>query len=58
MEILLFFGYLGLCLLVATLGRNTRIGYWGTVLVSVIITPFLTFLLLFFFTPRVASRQP
>lgn len=58
MEILLFFGYLGLCLLVAILGRDTRIGYWGTVLVSVIITPFLTFLFLFFFTPRVAARRP
>ena len=58
MEILLFLGYLGLCLLVSILGRNTRIGYWGTVLVSLIITPFLTFLFVFFFTPRVASRQP
>ena len=52
METLLFFGYVVLCLLVGILGRRTRVGYWGTVLVSVIITPFLTFLFLLFFTPR------
>jgi hypothetical protein len=57
MEILLFLGYLALCLLVASLGRRTRIGYWGTVLVGVIITPFLTFLLLFFFAPRMVAKQ-
>jgi hypothetical protein len=57
MEILLFLGYVALCLLVGILGRQTRIGYWGTVLVSAFITPFLTFLLLFFFTPRTMRRS-
>ena len=57
MEILLLFGYLALCLLVGYLGRTTRIGYWGTVLVSVVVTPFVTFLFLFFFTPRIPSKQ-
>ena len=57
MEILLFFAYVALCLLVGILGRQTRIGYWGTVLVSLIITPFLTFLFLVFFAPR-SSRVP
>ena len=52
MEVLLFLGYIALCLLVGILGRQTRIGYWGTVLISLVITPFLTFLLLFFFAPR------
>ena len=52
MEILLFLGYLALCLAVGSLGRRTRIGYWGTVLVSLVLTPFLTFLFLFFFAPR------
>lgn len=56
MEILLFLGYVALCLIVGTLGRRTRIGYWGTVLVSVIATPFVTFLFLFFFAPR--ATQP
>jgi hypothetical protein len=52
MEVLLFLGYIALCLLVGILGRDTRIGYWGTVLISVVATPFLTFLFLFFFAPR------
>jgi hypothetical protein len=52
MEILLFFGYLLLCLVVALLGRHTRIGYWGTFVVSLVVTPFLTFLFLVFFAPR------
>ena len=52
MEILLFLGYIALCLIVGTLGRQTRIGYWVTVLVSLVLTPILTFLFLFFFAPR------
>ena len=52
MEVLLFLGYLALSLLVGTLGRHTRIGYWGTVLISLIVTPFVTFLFLFFFAPK------
>jgi hypothetical protein len=57
MEILLFLGYIGLCLIVGTIGRTTRIGYWGTVLVSLVATPFLTFLFLFLFAPRPSTRQ-
>jgi hypothetical protein len=52
MEVLLFLGYIALCLLVGTLGRHTRIGYWGTVLLSIVFTPFVTFLFLFFLSPR------
>ena len=52
MEILLFLAYVALCLLVATLGRETRIGYWGTVLISLVITPFLTFVFIVFFKRR------
>ena len=52
MPALAFLGYVALCLLVGILGRHTRIGYWGTVLVSAFVTPFLTFLFLFFFSPR------
>ena len=52
MEVLLFLGYIVLCLIVGILGRHTRIGYWGTVLVSLVATPFLTFLFLVFFAPR------
>jgi hypothetical protein len=57
MEFLLFLGYAALCLLVGTLGRTTRIGYWGTVLVSFVVTPIAAFLFLFFFAPRPAARR-
>lgn len=43
---LLFILYLVLCLAVAFLGRRSRVGYWGTFLFSLIITPFLMFLIL------------
>jgi hypothetical protein len=57
MEFLLALGYAGLCLLVGVLGRTTRIGYWGTVLVSAVVTPLVTFLFLFFFAPRPTSGR-
>lgn len=56
MEFLLFLGYAVLCLLVGTLGRATRIGYWGTVLVSFVVTPLVTFFFLFFFAPKPIPR--
>jgi hypothetical protein len=52
MEVLLSLLYVALCLIVAILGRHTRIGYWGTFLVSMLATPFLVFVFLFFFSPR------
>jgi Na+/melibiose symporter-like transporter len=58
MEVLLFLGYVALCLLVGILGRQTRVGYWGTVVISIVITPFLTFLLLFFFASRETRDAP
>lgn len=57
MEILLFLGYIALCLLVGIVGRNTRIGYWGTAGVSVVATPFLVFVILFLFAPRIVQKQ-
>lgn len=33
--------YLVLCLLAGFFGRSTRIGYWGTVVLSVVITPLI-----------------
>ena len=57
MEFLLALGYGGLCLLVGILGRTTRIGYWGTVLVSVVVTPVVAFAFLFFFAPRPTSER-
>ena len=53
--------YLILCLLVAFLGRGTRIGYLGTAVLSVVLTPFLVFILLLLLRPRIeepADEQP
>lgn len=57
MEVLLFLGYVVLCLIVGVIGRHTRVGYWGTVLVSLVATPFLAFLFLFFFAPRPSAQS-
>ncbi|WP_108661735.1 hypothetical protein [Acuticoccus kandeliae] len=35
--------YFGLCLIVGIRGKDARIGYWGTVLLSVFLTPLLVF---------------
>ena len=57
MEALAGLGYVALCLIVAILGRGRRIGYWGTVIVSLLVTPFVTFLILVLFGQRpVADR--
>ncbi len=52
MPILLLLLYLVLCLVVAILGRHTRIGYWGTALVALFITPLITLVLLTLFRDR------
>ena len=38
---LLPFISLGVCALTAYFGRNTRIGYWGTFVLSIFVSPFL-----------------
>ncbi len=35
--------YFSLCVAVALYGRNARIGFWGVLLFSVLVTPFLVF---------------
>ena len=39
-------------LLAAYFGRGTRLGYWGTFVVSLIFTPFLVVIFLLLFAPR------
>jgi hypothetical protein len=46
--------YVVVCLLAAYFGRNTRLGYWGTFVVSLIFTPLLVVIVLLLFG---ASRQ-
>ena len=45
-------GYLGLCLVAGIAGRNRRIGFWGFLFCSVIFTPVVSPLFLYFATPR------
>jgi hypothetical protein len=44
--------YLALCLVAGVLGRNRRIGFWGFFFSSIIFTPFISLLFLYFSTPR------
>ena len=45
-------GYLGLCLVAGIAGRKRRIGFWGFLFCSVIFTPVVSLLFLYFATPR------
>jgi hypothetical protein len=56
MEVLFLAAYVALCLLVAVLGRATRLGYWGTVVVAFVVTPFLAFVFLVLFARPVPAR--
>lgn len=38
---LLPFVYVAVCALTAYFGRKTRIGYWGTFFLAIIVTPFI-----------------
>ena len=44
--------FLVLCLIAGVLGRKRRIGFWGFFFASIIFTPIITLLFLFFATPR------
>jgi hypothetical protein len=44
--------YFALCILAGILGRKRRIGLWGFFFASIIFTPFISLLFLFFATPQ------
>lgn len=44
--------YLALCLLTGIVGRKRRIGFWGFLFCSILFTPFISLLFIFFSTPR------
>jgi hypothetical protein len=52
------FAYVVLCFLTAIIGRPTRAGYWGTFLISLLITPLLAFIFLVLFGPRLTPPGP
>lgn len=43
--------YIVLCTVVGFLGRRRRIGFWGFVFLSVLLTPLITGLFIFFAAP-------
>jgi len=46
--------YLALCVTAGVVGRNRRIGFWGFLFCSILITPLLSLLFMYFSTPRKA----
>ena len=52
MSLELAFVYLALCLAAGIVGRNRRIGFWGFFFSSIIFTPVVGLLFLYFATPR------
>jgi hypothetical protein len=52
MALELALGYLALCLAAGIAGRKRRIGFWGFFFASIIFTPFVGLLFLYFATPR------
>jgi hypothetical protein len=49
--------YVLLCLVVGFLGRRRRIGFWGFVFLSVMLTPLVTSLFIFFAAPAARRRR-
>ncbi len=45
-------GYLALCLAAGIAGRKRRIGFWGFLFCSMVFTPVVSLLFLYFSTPR------
>ena len=44
--------YLALSFVAALLGRNRRIGFWGYFFCSILFTPFISLVFLYFASPR------
>jgi hypothetical protein len=44
--------YLALCLVAGIVGRNRRIGFWGFLFCSILLTPVLSLMFLYFAWPR------
>lgn len=58
MSPIVIFSYLVLCLMVALLGRRTRLGFFRSLLYSIMLTPLLiTFYLLIFSTVETEARK-
>lgn len=44
--------YLLLCVIAGLLGKDSRLGFWGVLLASLVMTPFVSLLMVVFFGRR------
>ena len=49
--------YIFLCVLVAWIGRNARLGFWGVFIIASLATPFITFLFVILLGPKNVSAK-
>lgn len=47
--------YLALCAIAAFLGKQSRLGFWGVLVVALLLTPPVAFLLVLLFGPRASA---
>lgn len=52
MVLLFLIIYLGFCVLVANAAKRVAIGFWGVLVLSIILTPLVTAILAVIFKPR------
>jgi len=57
MSVELIIAFLAGCLLAAICGRKRRIGFWGFFFCSIVFTPIISLLFLFFATPQKARAR-
>jgi len=50
--IYIFLIYIFLSFFTATMGRNTKLGFWGTFIMAILLTPVLTAILLIAFRAK------
>lgn len=57
-QIALALSYVILCVFVGLLGRNTRIGFWGSLVLSFVATPLIVGLgITLFSSPRLPKKE-
>lgn len=49
--------YITFCLIVAFLGRNVSIGFWGVLILGVLLTPLTPAILILLFKPKAKKKK-
>ena len=57
MDVILIAIYLFFCWAVAYAGKNTRLGFWGVLLLSIFLTPLLIAIFIVLFQPRIGRKN-